>query len=322
MRKVLLLTALLLFVSTLAAAQTAKPAAKPKPATPAASAAPAAPPATPPALPTPDEVEAYFKRMFGYNQELTFKVASVEPSQIPNMAEVTLVMATPKGQQISRWYVSADQKWIVTGDVFPYGKDPFQAAREELQKRAFGPVKGPADATFTMVEFADLECPACAKSFPSMERLQKDYPDVRFIYQSFPLINIHPWAMAAASFLDCVQRAHNDQSWTFLAAVFAHQAEIDLVVLQADGKVNEGAVIERLKHYATMAGADADKISACAATPETLARVQKSVELSRDMRINGTPTLFLNGRELSQFANAPYDTLKSIVDFEISHSGK
>jgi len=323
MRKILALITMLLLFAGFAAAQTAKPAAKPKPATPApAVSQPASPVAAVPAALTAAEVEAFLKRMFGYDPNMTFQVAAVQPSRVPNMLVATVLLTTPNGKEATRWYISPDQKWMIAGELFPYAPDPYLEAREALQKKAFGPTKGPADAKFTIVEFADLECPGCARAFPMLEHLQQDYPNVKFVYQSFPLTSIHPWALAAASYLDCVQRADNDKSWVFMMAVFAHQAEIDKAVFRADGTLDEAAVLDRMKHYATMAGLDADKIGACAATPETLVRVQKSVEVAQELRVGSTPILFLNGRELQGVASVPYDTLKTLIDYEIAQSGK
>ena len=57
------------------------------------------------------------------------------------------------------------------------------------------------------------------------------------------------------------------------------------------------------------------EIAACAAKPETLARVQHSVELGKSVNVTGTPTLFVNGRKIANLG-IPMDKLKGIVDFD------
>ncbi|HEX8924625.1 MAG TPA: thioredoxin domain-containing protein, partial [Terriglobales bacterium] len=310
MRKIVCWTALLLVCAALTAQTakpkpTAKPAAKPAPA-PAAAPATAAEP-----LPTQQQLEAYFKRAFGYDQNLTFKVARIEPSRIPHMADATVVIATPEGQQVTHWFISSDENWIITGEVFPYGTDPYADNRARLDADAFGPTKGPKDAKFMIVEFADLECPACRSAEPVMERLQNDFPNVKFVFQSMPLEMLHPWALTAAKYLDCMQRANNEQAWTFLQAVYTHQPEIEQGVRIPAGGIDEKAVTERMNRYVSMAGGDPTKISACVAEPETTARVHKSFDLGTQLRVSGTPTLFVNGRMVSTINAQQYEGLKA-----------
>ena len=52
-----------------------------------------------------------------------------------------------------------------------------------------------------------------------------------------------------------------------------------------------------------------------AATPESEATVDASMDLGKDLGVNEVPTLFVNGRAIP--ANAPYDILKKIIDYQI-----
>jgi protein-disulfide isomerase len=138
-----------------------------------------------------------------------------------------------------------------------------------------------------------------------MDRLLNDEPNVRLIFQSFPLSQLHPWAMEAASYLDCIYRTDNQDAITFLQTIYEHQGEI----------TKENAT-EKLKQYAEQAKADPAKVSACAASLETRERIEKGIDLGRSLQITGTPTLFINGRPINNVGGIPYDTLKSLVEFE------
>src|ERR1035438_162915 len=61
------------------------------------------------ALPSEATAEAFLKQMFGWNQDLTWKVADIKPAEAPGFAEVTAVFNTPQGQQIFRLFVTPDQ---------------------------------------------------------------------------------------------------------------------------------------------------------------------------------------------------------------------
>lgn len=60
-------------------------------------------------------------------------------------------------------------------------------------------VKGNADASVTLTEYSDFQCPACAQFYPLVQDLLKQYGDrIAFEYKHFPLISIHPYAVPAA----------------------------------------------------------------------------------------------------------------------------
>src|SRR5664279_1445905 len=173
------------------------------------------------ALPSEVTVDGFLKQMFGWNQDLTWKVAEIKPAEAPGIAEVTAVFNTPQGQQIFRLFVTPDQKFALTGDIVPFGADPFAAARTDL-KAANGPVHGASDAAVTIVEFGDLECPACKAAQPNINKLLQDEPKVKLVFQNFPLESIHKWSMLGAKYLDCVGRENNDAVWKFIGTVYEH----------------------------------------------------------------------------------------------------
>jgi protein-disulfide isomerase len=268
---------------------------------------------------TKESAEAYFQRMFGYEPGLAIKVVSIEPSPVAELTEVTTVFSTPEGQQSTRWYVSKDLKHVLVGELLPFGADPFAAERDKLASSISGPAKGPANAKMLIVEFADLECPACKEAAPVMQKLSHDFPQARFVFQSFPLPQ-HPWAAKAAAYLDCIGRENPDQAFTFIDSVYSHQKEIEDAVRKtdADGKtsLDDAALAERLRQYTSEAGADPAKIRACAEKPETSERILRSQALGREVGVNSTPTLYLNGRRIASFNSSQYEALKAVASFE------
>ena len=86
--------------------------------------------------------------------------------------------------------------------------------------------------------------------------------------------------------------------------------------LTEQANITEANADEKLKAIATASGANGDEIAACAAKPDTKARVEASIALGKSVGVNGTPTLFINGRNLP--GGAPVDLLKKIVDFQAS----
>lgn len=289
---------IVLLAGSLAAAQTATPkpaAAKPAPAKPAASASTS--------LPTEATVDAFMKQQFGYQADLSWKISSIRPSEIEGLAEVTVVLASPQGQQLTRFYVAPDGQHALVGEVIPFGARPFDPAMKLLEKGITGPERGPKDAPVTIVEFGDLQCPACKAAQPTIEALVAAEPNARFVFQNFPL-EMHNWAAKGAAYADCVGRASNDAFWKFVSKTYETQA--DITAATAD---------EKLTAIADGAGVKGADIAACAAKPETKAHVDASLALGKTVDVTGTPTLYINGRKIGSFDARLSDVYKSLVEF-------
>lgn len=277
-----------------------RPAAKPAASSSAAEVATV--------LPSEETVNAFLFQMLGYDAAKSWKVTEIRPSEIAGLAEVSVVISDANGSAPSHFLVSNDGKHVLTGDVLPFGAKPFDEARAKLEKGVNGPSKGGAKPTVTIVEFSDMECPHCAKAASSIDQLLAQEPEVHFVFQNFPL-PAHAWAEKAAEYVDCVGRESSDSVWKFVQKTFDDQSNI-----------TPANVDEKLKANATASGANAEEIAACAAKPDTKARVEASVALGRALGVNGTPTLFINGQSIP--GTAPADLLKKIVDFKASQAGK
>jgi len=253
-------------------------------------------------LPSEDIVNAFMHQTFGYDPQLTWKIVSIKPSPAEGLAEVTVQISGPQGQGAQKFYVSQDGKHAIVGEILPFGSQPFEKARLELEKKTTGPAKGPANAPVKIVEFSDLQCPHCKEANPTIEKLLNEDPNIHFVYQNFPLPS-HNWAEKAAAYDDCVAKASTDAFWKFVDNVYGAQDQI--TADNADQKLTE---------LADKAGVKGSDIAACAALPETQSRVQASVNLGQSLDVTGTPTLFINGRPVGVNANS-YDALKQLVDF-------
>ncbi|MGP0099568.1 MAG: thioredoxin domain-containing protein [Terriglobales bacterium] len=260
-------------------------------------------------LPSEETVNSFLFQMLGYDATKTWKVTEIRPSEVPGLAEVNVVISDAQGSGVNRLLISSDGKHVITGDILPFGARPFDEARAKLEKGVNGPAKGPAKAGVMIVEFSDMQCPHCAKAAPVIDQLLAQESDVHFVFQNFPLA-MHNWAEKAASYVDCVGQASSSQPsneavWKFIQKTFDEQANITPANMD-----------EKLKAIATASGANADAVAACAAKPDTQARVAASVALGKAVGVTATPTLFINGRSVP--AGAPVDLLKKITDFEAS----
>jgi len=254
-------------------------------------------------MPSEETVNAFMKQMFGYDPAVSWKVVSIRPAEAQGIAEVMVVVSNAQGQQNNRLYVTSDGKHALVGDIIPFGVHPFDEAREELAKKADGPSRGPADAAVTVVEFSDLQCPHCKDAQPTVDKLLAEEKNARLVFQNFPLAS-HDWAAKAAAYADCIGRTSNDSFWKFIHG--AYDAQKEITAANAD---------EKLTALADQAGVKGADTAVCAAKAETVGRVQRSVALGASLEVNGTPTLFINGRKISNVGGLPYEVLKGLTEF-------
>ena len=139
--------------------------------------------------------------------------------------------------------------------------------------------------------------------------LPVSYPtQVHLYFREFPLENLHPWAKAAAIDSRCVyKQSPTTEYWEFHDWLFSHQADITPENLK--DKVMEWAKVKT--------AIDSTKLAACIDTRATEAEVNASEALGRELGVDQTPTLFVNGRRVPGQADWP--ALKNIIDYEIEY---
>ncbi len=263
--------------------------------------------------PSVDTVNAFLKSLWGYDPNRIWRVEAIQKTTAPNMSKVVVFVSdkTPGSKvQPTAFIVSPDGKHAIAGDtVIPFGATPFADTRKMLQDRADGATRGATGKEFLLVEFADMQCPHCKEAQGTMDQLVKDFPNARLVYQSFPIVDLHPFAFKAAAYGYCVQKQKNDAFFAYSAAVFETQ----------DALTTENGD-ETLKNAVTKAGLDPAAIDACAATPATKALVDASIKLAQDAGVEQTPMLAVNGHMLP-LTGVPYETLKKIITYQASLDG-
>lgn len=295
------------------------------PATPAPE--PTAPaPAGPPKFPAPDPanftaatptkevVDAFLQANWGYDENRMWQTQAILKTPVDGVSKVVVLIGDKTGKQkpaVLSFFTLPDGKHIITGDqIITFGEHPFADARQQLEQRADGPYRGAASKDFEMVEFADFQCPHCKEAQANMEKLLTDYPKARIVFQNYPIPSIHPESMTAAEYGNCVAKLGGSSAFfQYASAVFEGQ----------DGLATPDGTTLTLNSAVTKAGLDPTKVAACAAAPEVKASVEASIKLGTDLGINEVPTLVVDGRVVQ--ANAPYDILKKVIDYQIKADG-
>jgi protein-disulfide isomerase len=264
----------------------------------------AAPPAnSPEQAQLTSHVESYLRNLFAWGPTFQVKLGPLSQSLAPDFYDVPVQVTYDGHTDTGDVYVSKDGKYILRGEIRDINRDPFAETRKKLHLEG-SPSKGPADAAVTVVDFSDYECPHCRELARVLKEIQPKYPQVRFVSKSFPLVQIHPWAMQAAIAARCVYQHSPDAYWMMHDEIFENQ---DLI--------SPENAWDKLTEYATLAGVPQDQFKACMTSPDAKAAIEADVAEGKDLGIASTPTVYVNGREL---VGGDESTLNQYISFELS----
>lgn len=164
------------------------------------------------------------------------------------------------------------------------------------------PFKGPSGAPVSIVKFEDFECPFCKTVQPTLAAVLKKYDGkVRVVHKDLPLEQIHPQAQLAAEAARCA--GEQGRFWEYHDALYGNAPKF-------------GA--QELKTYAKNIGLNAAPFDQCLASGKYKAAVQKDLSEGAQLGLTGTPTFFINGREIS--GALPVESFSAIIDEELAQS--
>jgi Na+/H+ antiporter NhaA len=140
-------------------------------------------------------------------------------------------------------------------------------------------LRGPRDASVTLVEYGDFECPYCGQAEPVVRELLAGHADLRYVWRHLPLNDVHPWAQLAAEASEAA--AEQGTFWDMYDLLLAHQGDLRLTDLLG---------------YAKRLGLDVDRFRDHMRRRAGAARVAEDVDSADLSGVSGTPTFFVNGR--------------------------
>jgi len=168
--------------------------------------------------------------------------------------------------------------------------------------------RGNPEAGVTIVEFSDFECPSCAITASQLTGILLEYRnDVSLYFMNYPLdksinpglkYDIHKNA-ALASFAGVCAQQQGD-FWSYHDAMFSNQKKIDR---------------KFLIQLAEERGWDAEEFINCMDAEETYQRVLNDIKVGTDIKVQGTPYLYINGRRLKYWNNLPF--IRAVIDEEL-----
>ncbi len=136
------------------------------------------------------------------------------------------------------------------------------------------------NAAVTVVEYGDLQCPACkgAYSLVVTPLLEQYASQIRFEFRQFPLTSLHPYAMQAAEASECA--ADQGKFWEFVDINYVNQDKLSPSQIGEWGK---------------QLGLDMDLFNRCRNSHIKRKAIMAEYDAGKALGVGGTPTFFVNG---------------------------
>lgn len=184
-----------------------------------------------------------------------------------------------------------------------YGyKDSFEIRKDISAKDAR--IRGDKDASITIIEFSDFECPYCARTQKTTRKLRKMYGSkIQFAFYDFPL-NFHKNAMYAHIAGQCIAKQSINSYWKYFDILFARQ--------QFDRTAIKKSNVDQLAQSLNLNNM---KYNTCVLDPTTKSTVEKEMALGSSVGVRGTPAFFINGRFIN--GAAPLSDFVAIIEEEL-----
>jgi len=212
---------------------------------------------------------------------------NVGPRRSGAVIPLYLIIDSGYGTYRRQAAVTADGRYFVFGSEMPLNEDPVAYRRRAFadSELVVWDAEPGENAPLEIVEFSDLECPACKSKWPIVNMvLQKNQGQVRHGMVSYPLTMIHPWAFRAASASWCVALQEPAALIPFKETFYELQREME-VSLVTDTSLD----------FVAGRGLDEAAFRECYLRPPSIDPVHRQMALGQAMGVRATPTYFVNG---------------------------
>ena len=195
-----------------------------------------------------------------------------------------------------------------TASSSPGSKTPVQVAEPGAEPPH---TRGEATAPVTLEEFGDFQCPPCGLLHPILKQLESEFGPrrLRVIFRQFPLVPAHAHALNAARASEAA--GLQGRFWEMHDLIFENQ----------NSWKDAFDVRPTFEEYAKKIGLDLEMYRRDIGSQVVERRIFLDGKRAHALGVKGTPTVFLNGREVP-FESLPAEKLRALINKELAAAGK
>ena len=144
--------------------------------------------------------------------------------------------------------------------------------------------KGNPQAKLKIIEYIDLECPACAQGAGILNEYFKKYPNQMYVELKYFPLSGHRWSMPSARYAECAAR--QNKFWPFLDVLLKQQS-----FWSALNDPNPA-----FRQIAQEAGLNTFQLDLCLGDKYLEEAITTDKSIGTAMGIQSTPTYFINDK--------------------------
>ena len=154
--------------------------------------------------------------------------------------------------------------------------------------------QGDATAPVTLVEYGDYQCPYCGAAHPEVKQLQQRFgKDLRFVFRNFPIAELHPHAISAATTAEFA--ATNGHFWEAHDALYENQQQLGMPLYAA---------------LATGLGLPTTELLIAIESGAFEPKIRSDFNGGVRSGVNGTPSFFING---TRFDGPDFEDMANMI---------
>jgi protein-disulfide isomerase len=233
-----------------------------------------------------EKVRTFLQKRFKIPEGSQISFGPLQASVFPGLFSRSVTITNDQGASAKfSLFTDGKSSKFVIGEVLNSDDEPWgrvNVSGLHLEDRA---TMGPVNAPVTIIEFADFECPFCARSFSLVESVARNryHNQVRLIFKNFPLRG-HTWARGAAVAAECVRLQNPEAFWPFASNIYASQPQI-----------NDSNLRQYVEQFSNQLKLDSAALDACAMSSAPEKTIDQDIRDGIALRVSSTPTLFVNG---------------------------
>jgi protein-disulfide isomerase len=178
------------------------------------------------------------------------------------------------------------------------------------------PVIGDIDATITIIEFSDFQCPFCAKfHVQTLPTIMDEYINkgtVKLVFRDFPIQSIHPNAVPASVAAECANEQGKFKEMHDI--LFEKQNEWD------NQEMNKAIIL--FNQYASEMQLEQEKFDSCLKNGKYIEEIKKDLEDGRAYGVSGTPEFFIGNDQIGfiELKGAqPFESFKKVIEIQLKN---
>jgi len=178
-------------------------------------------------------------------------------------------------------------------------------------------VYGKKDAKVVVVEYGDFQCPGCGGAFPQLKTIKETYKDsIAFVFRNFPLTNIHPNALAAATAAEAA--GLQGKFWEMHDKLYESQS--------AWSDTDSSKRTDVFAGYAQDIGLNVEQFRRDLSDPKISDKIRRDQGLAKKVGADSTPTITVGGEKVSSdvtsdLVNAKGEKLTGLIDAALKAAG-